>query len=51
MWEKFSRCGASVERTADSAKAIQSATPGKKRAWWDGGHAKEEYITRERFVN
>jgi len=31
MWEKFSRRGASSNRLADSAKAIQDSS---KRAWW-----------------
>src|SRR3990170_8316323 len=31
MWEKFSRRGASSNRLADSAKAIQDSS---KRTWW-----------------
>ena len=51
MCEKFSRLGASSNRLADSAKAIQDSLRGRVEGMVGRGHANEEYITPFRFVN
>jgi hypothetical protein len=51
MCEKFSRLGASSNRLADSAKAIQDSLRGRVEGMVRRGHANGEYITLNRFVN